>query len=560
MKKQIIIGLSLLTLGMAQAQEAGQYLHFNVGGGLHNLSYQLQDGTQKGKPGFTVNAAYSYFFTPHWGVQSGLGLQSFSALSTLNLLTKANDIDTQNDAYELRTNYTNWKEKQQTLFLDIPLSVQYRHSFNEKYGLLASAGAKIAMPLSTGYKTTGGSITTTGYYDQWNIELSDLPQHYFTTTTDCYKGNYSLKTSYMALADVGALYKLSEKTDLYVGGYVNYGLNNVLKPDTKLIYQKEGVYNGILASNQTDKVTPISFGLKVGLYWRIAKKKTAFKETVQEIIPVQPQKADTVKTIEPADIVLNVQDDSAKIKEAYEKAKAIASSINLNFAFNSDQPINSETEKIKALSELLKANPDLTLNLVGNTCNIGTREINMEVGLRRAKTAKQMFLDNGVPETQLMAESKAYDEPLVPNNSIANRKKNRRVLITPFIIHNDSIKTESVEKARKTAETIDFNFGFNSDQPLNSNIEKVKALSDFLIANPDYTLYLEGHTCNIGTRAANLIVGLRRANYVKNMFLKKGVTAGQVKTQSLAFDKPLVPNTSLANRKINRRVEAKISK
>jgi len=146
MKKQIIIGLSLLTLGMVQAQEAGQYLHFNVGGGLHNLSYQLQDGTQKGKPGFTVNAAYSYFFTPHWGVQSGLGLQSFSALSTLNLLTKANDIDDNNDAYELRTNYTSWKEKQQTLFLDIPLSVQYRHSFNDKYGLLASAGTKIAMP------------------------------------------------------------------------------------------------------------------------------------------------------------------------------------------------------------------------------------------------------------------------------------------------------------------------------------------------------------------------------------------------------------------------------
>ena len=75
----------------------------------------------------------------------------------------------------------------------------------------------------------------------------------------------------MAIADLGGLYTLSFKIDLYVGAYVNYRLKNALKADSKEIIQLDGVYNGVLASTQTNKVTPVSFGLKVGLYLRLGK-------------------------------------------------------------------------------------------------------------------------------------------------------------------------------------------------------------------------------------------------------------------------------------------------
>ena len=57
MKNKIIIVLSLLSTVMLQAQVPTQYLHFNVGGGLNNLSYTMPNGSQTGRIGITMNGA-----------------------------------------------------------------------------------------------------------------------------------------------------------------------------------------------------------------------------------------------------------------------------------------------------------------------------------------------------------------------------------------------------------------------------------------------------------------------------------------------------------------------
>jgi OmpA-OmpF porin, OOP family len=195
MKKQLIIGLSLLICANIQAQEAGHYLYLNAGGGLHNLSYNLQNGSEKGAFGYSFNTGYGYFFNKHWGVQAGVGLQSLKPTATLNYMTGAPSTDTDGAAYEYRTYYNNWKEQQQLLFLDIPLGVQYRYKLNEKFQILAGAGLKISIPVKTTYKTTGGEIVTSGYYSQWNVELKNMPRHGFNTITDQLTGDVSLKPS-----------------------------------------------------------------------------------------------------------------------------------------------------------------------------------------------------------------------------------------------------------------------------------------------------------------------------------------------------------------------------
>lgn len=272
MNKKFIIGLSLLAIGTLQAQKSEQYLHFNIGGGSNSLNYQIKDGTQKGAAGYTINAAYSYFFNEHWGLQSGIGVQSFGSQSTLNLLTTEPAVDATGESYELSTKYNNLKEKQQVLSIEIPVVGQYKYAFNSQWGLIASAGAKISIPAYKAFKTTGGDITTTGYYSQWNMVLYDLPQHGFFTTNDTYQGKLAVKPAYMAVADLGGLYKVSKKIDLYLGGYFSYGLNNILTPDSKHIFLQDRTYNGILASTQTNKVIPVSVGVKIGIYWQQGEK------------------------------------------------------------------------------------------------------------------------------------------------------------------------------------------------------------------------------------------------------------------------------------------------
>jgi OmpA-OmpF porin, OOP family len=102
--------------------------------------------------------------------------------------------------------------------------------------------------------------------------LTDMPQHGFTTITQLYTGKYNLNPSYMAIAELGGIYKISEKIDLYLGGYFNYGLNSILKPDTKMLYLIDGTYNGVLGTYQTASVKPFSIGVKLGLYLNIGKK------------------------------------------------------------------------------------------------------------------------------------------------------------------------------------------------------------------------------------------------------------------------------------------------
>ena len=272
MKKQIIILIGLFIFTLTQAQETGNYLHFNIGSGLHNLSYTVQDGAQTAKSGYTANIGFSHFFTSSIGVQTGIGVQTYSAFSALSLTESTPAIDSDGDAYVFKSNFKDWQEEQQVLSLEIPLTGQFKHKLNNKIGLLLTAGAKISIPVHATYKTTQGAIVTSGFYPLYNIELTDMPQHGFSTITQSYTGKYNLNPAYMAIVEAGGTYKMSEKIDLYAGAYFNYGLNNVLKPDTKMLYQIDGTYNGVLNTYQTTSVKPLAIGIKLGLYFDIWKK------------------------------------------------------------------------------------------------------------------------------------------------------------------------------------------------------------------------------------------------------------------------------------------------
>lgn len=332
---------------------------------------------------------------------------------------------------------------------------------------MATAGAKISIPIKTNYETTGGQFISSGYYSQWNVELTDMPQHGFSTFSNTFKGNYSLKPAYMAVAEVGGLFKLAEKLDLYAGAYFNYGLNNVLTPDNKLIYQPDGVYNGVLASSQISKLNPVSVGLKIGLYWYLKKAIPAeiapeigYKRTVEQ--HVQPadtfvrvnqdtlvaiKTTDTVVVEKPSEPVkpkieiinkpivpvVQPRDTTVQEEDPFEKAKRIAASIRVNFVTESDKIGSSENEKVKALSDILKTHSDICINIYGHTDNTGSHEVNLKYGMKRALTMKQKFLKQEVPASQMTTRSFSYDVPLVPNTSEENMAKNRRAEITVYL-------------------------------------------------------------------------------------------------------------------------------
>lgn len=255
-------------MGAARAQKA-QTLYFNIGSGFHNLKYDLTNGKQEGNIGSTCSIGYNYFFSERWGIGSGLGLETFQTKATLNYQTSNLSVDTDGESFEFRTQYSDWQEKQSSILLNIPVNFIYQSPISDKWKIQFLIGPQISFAVKSNYKIAGGTIETTGYYSKYNVILHDLPKHNLTTFSEFPEGKNSLNPTLSAVGNLGCLYNLNKNMDIYLGAYFDYGLTNSIAAKSKFLYQEDGVYNGVFSSNQTNKVKPVAFGLKVGINWSL---------------------------------------------------------------------------------------------------------------------------------------------------------------------------------------------------------------------------------------------------------------------------------------------------
>lgn len=88
--------------------------------------------------------------------------------------------------------------------------------------------------------------------------------------------------------------------------------------------------------------------------------------------------------------------------------------------------------------------------------------------------------------------------------------------------------------------------------------EETKIMLDRLVntmAESQTETIVVGHTCSIGSDAANHRVGLERANSVKRYLVQRGVAAEKIHIESMGELNPKFPNNTPINRAKNRRVE-----
>ena len=84
---------------------------------------------------------------------------------------------------------------------------------------------------------------------------------------------------------------------------------------------------------------------------------------------------------------------------------------------------------------------------------------------------------------------------------------------------------------------------------------KLDAIAAKLADEPALRIEVGGHTDNTGQAAGNTRISLARANAVRTYLISKGVAADRITAKGYGSSKPLVPNTTPANRTKNRRVE-----
>ncbi|CAI8004943.1 Peptidoglycan-associated lipoprotein [Geodia barretti] len=71
--------------------------------------------------------------------------------------------------------------------------------------------------------------------------------------------------------------------------------------------------------------------------------------------------------------------------------------------------------------------------------------------------------------------------------------------------------------------------------------------------DPNLSLTLEGHTCNIGTSEYNQALGERRATSVRDYLTSRGIAASRLQTVTFGEERPLHDNAREETRRLNRR-------
>lgn len=117
----------------------------------------------------------------------------------------------------------------------------------------------------------------------------------------------------------------------------------------------------------------------------------------------------------------------------------------LLFDFDSDQLRDASKSNLDNLAKSLSSFGDSKLLLVGHTDNTGTDSYNLELSRRRAAAVASYLISHGVPSARISASGRGETEPIAPNDTDADRQKNRRVEVA--ITAGDQMKAQAKAQA-----------------------------------------------------------------------------------------------------------------
>ena len=107
-----------------------------------------------------------------------------------------------------------------------------------------------------------------------------------------------------------------------------------------------------------------------------------------------------------------------------------------NLLFDFDKAVVRDEYKAKLgeAKKVFDAYPNMTVKIVGHTCDMGPEAYNQGLSERRAEAVRDFLVNEaGVDSSRLTVSGQGESNPAFPNDSESNRQKNRRVEFMPSL-------------------------------------------------------------------------------------------------------------------------------
>ena len=242
-------------------------------------------------------------------------------------------------------------------------------------------------------------------------------------------------------------------------------------------------------------------------------------------------------------LFITAQKDYAYFTELTSEANANDRSLLYRFKFPEEIYLgeNLTVTEGKVLNSKTGEQIEATLSLVSLTNDSTLYQFQSD-----GKTGNFMMLypDNAI--SGLYVEKKGYLPKIynVERDKIKN-VKDLKVELTP-VASGEEFVFENVF------------FEFDKYTLENESLSSLKRLHKFLIENPNVNILITGHTDNVGTPGYNKQLSLQRAISVQDYLVGKGLHPGRVLTEGKGDTQPMVPNTTVNNQALNRRITIKV--
>jgi len=262
------------------AQKAPAEFSVHAAGAISTYCFQpLSKGNSSIGGTGDFGAGFTGFLSQQIGIHVGVGIGFFNVKSKIaNLKTITPQLSTIDDQgrvrfYDLHTTLSGYTEIHKSIFMSIPVMLQYQTQQKQYWGwkqspkpsFYAMAGLKVLFLFNNKYEASIQTLENIGKFEMGPPAGTQEAPGFGVFAGNQSSGKMDFGIMAMAAVELGVKFRLGNNVAIYTGAFFDCGLNDPIKDSRKsygnYIYQED--LNELTILKAADRINLMTVGIKV---------------------------------------------------------------------------------------------------------------------------------------------------------------------------------------------------------------------------------------------------------------------------------------------------------